>query len=433
MTDRRVVVTGMGIVSAFGSHLDLFWQKLCSGESAIKPLALKGNGALPVKYAAQVDFDVLLAEHSAYLPDAGVTEKRGVMGIIAATQALEDAGLTPLQLADNLIGIYGCSGVSEISEDDRHQWRKSHENERIANSNSPLSIPALFGIRHNLSPYSGLRSGNDGMVTEIARRFALSGPALNVNAACAGGTHAIGLACQAIKRQETDIMLAGGADSVINLRTLVGLKLLGAAAVTEKWGSKLCRPFDKHRSGLVAGEGGAFLVLESEESALRRHAKIYAEVKGYGASLDAYKLTAPHPDGISAENAIRHAIRDSGLRPEQIDYVNAHGTSTPLNDELETAVIKRIFGAQPPLVSSTKSMLGHWIAAAGAIEAVATVLTVKNKFIPPTINLETPDPLCDLDYVPQQGRAVAIQNAITNSFGFGGINSCLVIGDYDGR
>ncbi|OTA19024.1 3-oxoacyl-ACP synthase [Xenorhabdus beddingii] len=423
---RRVVVTGMGIVSAFGTHLDIFWQRLCAGESAIKPLEFEDNGTLPVKYAARIDFDALLAENAAYLPQAGMTDKRGVMGMIAAAKALEDAGLNPLPLAGNPMGIYGCSGVSELSEDDRHQWRK-----RDGNGDSQQTMQTLFGLRHHLSPYSGLRCGNDGMVTEIGRRFSLSGPVMNVNAACAGGTHAIGLACQSIKRQEASIMLAGGADSVISLHTLIGLKLLGATAVTEKWGDRLCRPFDKNRSGLVAGEGGAFLVLESEESALRRGAKIYAEIKGYGASLDAYKLTAPHPDGAGAENAIRQAIKESGLHPEQIDYVNAHGTSTPLNDELETAVIKRVFGSQPPLVSSTKSMLGHWIAAAGAIEAVATVLTVKNQFIPPTINLETPDPLCDLDYVPQHGRAVPVQNAITNSFGFGGINSCLVIGGYD--
>ncbi|MDC9594860.1 beta-ketoacyl-[acyl-carrier-protein] synthase family protein [Xenorhabdus sp. IM139775] len=418
--DHSVFVTGMGIVSAFGTDLDIFWQKLCAGESAIKPLAFGDNGALPVKYAAQIDFDALVAGNSAHLPAAGMTEKRGVMGMIAAAKALEDAGLNPSPLSDNRIGIYGCSGVSELSEDDRHQWRKCDKN-------------TLFGLRHHLSPYSGLRCGNDGMVTAIARRFSLSGPAMNVNAACAGGAHAIGLACQSIKRQETSIMLAGGADSVLNLHALVGLKLLGATAITEKWSDRLCRPFDKNRSGLVAGEGGAFLVLESEESALRRGAKIYAEIKGYGASLDAHKLTAPDPAGLGAENAIRQAIRDSGLRPEQIDYINAHGTSTPLNDALETAVIKRVFGSQPPLVSSTKSMLGHWIAAAGAIEAVATILTVKNQFILPTINLETPDPRCDLDYVPQQGRAAPVQNAITNSFGFGGINSCLVIGGYDGK
>ncbi|CDM92107.1 beta-ketoacyl-[acyl-carrier-protein] synthase family protein [Xenorhabdus bovienii] len=420
VSDRRVVVTGMGIVSAFGTHIDVFWQKLCDGESAVKPLAFADNGALPIKYAAQIDFDSLIANHSAYLPESGMTDRRGVMGIIAAAKALEDAGLHPAQLAGKRIGIYGCSGVSSTLEDDRNLCRHSHE---------PV-MQSLLQQRNNLGTYSGIRCSNDGMVTEIARQLALAGPVVNVNAACAGATHAIGLACQSIRRGEATMMLAGGADSVISLRTLVGLNLLGATATTEKWGDRFCRPFDKNRSGLVAGEGGAFLVLESEESALSRGAKIYAEITGYGASLDAYKLTAPHPDGIGAENVIRKAIRDSGLEPHQIDYVNAHGTSTPLNDELETAVIKRIFGSQPPLISSIKSMLGHWIAAAGAVETVATVLTVKNKFIPPTINLETPDPLCDLDYVPQKGRPFPVKNAITNSFGFGGINSCLVIGDY---
>lgn len=430
ISDRRVVVTGIGVVSAFGTHLDTVWQKLCDGESAVRPLTFEDDGVLPVKYAAQIDFNSLLSEHSTYLPESGITDKRGIMGIISASKALEDAGLfMPTQRNEQHIGIYGCSGVTEISEDDRHLWRKSRHDE----DTEQQAIKALFDQRHNLSFYSGIKCSNDGMVKAIAHRFSLSGPAINVNAACAGATHAIGLACQSIKRGEVSIMLAGGADSVINLHTLIGLKLLGATATTEKWGNKLCRPFDKDRSGLVAGEGGAFLVLESEESALRRGANIYAEIKGYGASLDAYKLTAPHPDGISAENAIKRAIKDSGLYLHQIDYINAHGTSTPLNDALESAVIKRIFGSRSPLVSSTKSMLGHWIAAAGAIEAVATVLTVKHKFIPPTINLETADPLCDLDYVPNYGRPFPVKNAITNSFGFGGINSCLVIGDYDGK
>ncbi|OKP01817.1 beta-ketoacyl-[acyl-carrier-protein] synthase family protein [Xenorhabdus eapokensis] len=431
LSDHRVVVTGMGVVSAFGTRLDTVWKKLCDGESAVKPLVFEDNGVLPVKYGAQIDFNTLLTENSASLPTSGITDKRGIMGIISTSRALEDAGLFMPSWEKNKqpIGIYGCSGVTELSEDDRHLWRKSRHDE----DTEQQAIAALFEQRHNLSFCSGIRCSNDGMVKEIARRFSLSGPAVNVNAACAGATHAIGLACQSIKRGETSIMLAGGADSVINLHTLIGLKLLGAAATTEKWGNRLCRPFDKDRSGLVAGEGGAFLVLESEESALRRGAKIYAEIKGYGASLDAYKLTAPHPTGIGAESAIRRAIKDSGLHLHQIDYINAHGTSTPLNDAQESAVIKRIFGSQPPLISSTKSMLGHWIAAAGAIEAVATILTVKHKFIPPTINLEIADPLCDLDYVPNYGRPFPVKNAITNSFGFGGINSCLVIGDYDGK
>ncbi|WP_262947653.1 beta-ketoacyl-[acyl-carrier-protein] synthase family protein [Xenorhabdus indica] len=428
ISNRRVVVTGMGVVSAFGTQLDTVWKKLCAGESAISPLTFEDNGTLPIKYAARIDFNTLLAENSAYLPASGLTDRRGVMGFILAFKALEDAGLLALpHINEQHIGIYGCSGVSEISENDRQLWRESRQVE----DTDPQDIEALFRQRHNLSFCSGIRCSNDGMINAIASQFSLSGPAINLNAACAGATHAIGLACQSIKRGEAAIMLAGSADSVINLHTLIGLKLLGATATTEKWGNTLCRPFDKDRSGLVAGEGGAFLVLESEEHARRRGAKIYAEIKGYGASLDAYKLTAPHPNGIGAENAIRRAIGDSGLSLDQIDYINAHGTSTPLNDAQESAVIKRIFGSRPPLVSSTKSMLGHWIAAAGAIEAVATVLTVKHHFIPPTINFTTPDPLCDLDYVPNKGRSFSVKNAISNSFGFGGINSCLVIGDYN--
>lgn len=414
---NRVVVTGMGIVSSYGTDLANFWQNLKEGRSAVKKLSITDGTPLAIKYGAEVDFQKLITQFAKELPPRNTTDRRGVMGLIAAKNAIQNAGLSATSLLKHS-GIFACSGVVEITEVDRSICK---------NDADPLS--RLYNHRHFLSPFSGICCSNDGMVNEIAKRYGLSGPVANINAACAGGTQAIGLAFRAIKRNEASIMLCGGADSVLSLRTLIGLKLLGATASTNKFGDKLCRPFDKDRCGLVAGEGAAFLVLESEKSALKRNATIYAEVKGYGSTLDAYKLTAPHPEGRGAAMAIRHAIAESELALENIQCINAHGTSTHLNDVIETKVIKSIF-RHPPPIHSVKSILGHWIAAAGAIEAVTSVLTVKHNFIPPTINLTNPDPECDLDYVANKGRSTVISNVLSNLFGFGGINACLVIGDY---
>lgn len=415
---NRVVVTGMGVVSTYGTDLANFWKNIKEGRSAIKKLKITDGTPLAIKYGAEVDFQKLISLHSTDLPPKHTTDRRGIMGLIAANNAIKDAGLssTPL-LKDS--GVFASSGVVEITEEDRSICK---------NDSDPLS--KLYNNRHLLNPFSGICCSNDGMVNEIAKRYGFVGPVANINAACAGGAQAIGLAYRAIKRNEASIMLCGGADSVLSLRTLIGLKLLGATALTNKFGDKLCRPFDKGRSGLVAGEGAAFLVLESEKNALKRNAAIYAEVKGYGSTLDAYKLTAPHPDGRGAVLAIQHAIKESGLKPENIQCINAHGTSTQLNDVIETKIIKSVFRNPPPM-HSIKSILGHWIAAAGAVEAVTSVLTVKHNFIPPTINLTNPDPECDLDYVANQGRSTEIKNVLSNSFGFGGINACLVIGDYE--
>ncbi len=418
---HRVVITGIGIISAWGHCHNMFWSNLCSGRSAIKRLALTEGTSLPVRYGAPVDFEQLTTAFPHLLPPFGVTDRRGVMGLIAANKAISDAGINDHEVREMKMGVFACSGVVEIQEADR-----------VLCKGSSFPLQTLRDKYSSLSRFSGISCANDGMVAEIARRYRLTGPMSNVNAACSGGSHAIGLAYRAIQRGEAEIMLAGGADSVLSLRTLTGLKLLGATATTEKWGEALCRPFDKFRSGLVAGEGAAFMILESEKHALSREANIYAELKGYGSSLDAWKLTAPHPEGRGAEAAIRDALYDSGLHQEHIQYINAHGTSTPLNDVIETAVIRRIFeGTKVPLVSSTKSMTGHWIAAAGALEAVITALTVKHDFIPPTINLSIPDPECDLDYVANHGRKRLVSNAMSNSFGFGGINTCLVMGDYE--
>ncbi len=417
---KRVVVTGMGLVNAFGDQLcyskEKFWENISSGMSAIKAWQPRGVKNFPVKYASTVNFDNFQKTFSEDLVGAPILERRGYYGYIAAQLAIKDAGINRL----SSIGVAACSGVPEITE--------------------PELITIHMGeyptvLKHYIpNRCSGVTTTNDSMVAAIANRYALSGPVLNINGACSGAAQAIGYAFRAIRRGEVCAMLAGGADSVTNLRVMSGLYLLGATATDSSRNERLCCPFDKDRSGLVAGEGGAFMMLESLESAKQRGAVIYAEILGYGSSMDAYKVTAPHPKGKGACAAILSALSDAGISPEDIDYINAHGTSTPLNDKVETRVIKEIFGsgktASCPPVSSTKSMIGHWISAAAIPEAIATIMGIYHGQLPPTINLKKRDPECDLDYVSDGTRACAIRYALSNSFGFGGINASLVFGRY---
>lgn len=413
---HKVVITGLGVVSAFGDSVDDFWQAIKKGKSAVKSWQPEGAEDFPVKYAAAIDFDALVKKHETLLQSTPLLERRGIFGLIAAQKAFEHAGLNE----HSTLGITACSGVPEVD------------------AVEAVSLNALGEYPKNLQQhqpekYSGLSVANDSMVTAIAQQLKCTGPVLNINGACAGAAQAIGMAYQAIKRGEVSTMLAGGADSVLNTRVMTGLFLLGATATSSPKKEQLCRPFDSNRSGLVAGEGAAFMVLESEESALARGAKIYAEVLGYGSTLDAHKVTAPHPEGHGAVAVMKNTLKDAGLQPNQIDYINAHGTSTPLNDVIETSAIKRVFANeanQYPLVSSTKSMIGHWISAAPVPEALATVLSIFHDLVPPTINLETADVACDLDYVAQEARSAKINYALSNSFGFGGINSCIAFGTF---
>jgi 3-oxoacyl-[acyl-carrier-protein] synthase II len=253
-----------------------------------------------------------------------------------------------------------------------------------------------------------------------------------VTTACASGTQAIGTGFRAIQRGDADVMLAGGADSMINPVGLVFFVLLGAASVSSEDPLNSCRPFDRKRSGLVMGEGSGFALLEEEGHALRRGANIYAEVAGYGSSMDAYQLTAPHPGGKGAEQSMRSALKDAGLAPEEIDYINAHGTSTKLNDIAETFAIKNLFGdySRSLAISSSKPMIGHLLAASGGPEFIYTVLSVKHDAVHPTINLTHPDPKCDLDYVAEGKRLMRVRAALSNSFGFGGQNASIIVRKY---
>lgn len=418
--NNRVVVTGLGVVSGLGYDWESFWHALLAGKSAIKPWRPQEVDRFPVQYAAPID----LPDFERYFAAAGELaqpmERRSRFGLMAARQALKDAGLTG-QLGQNT-GVAVGSGVPERCAADM----------LLAIGPGGPSWDQLYQRRDQLDP--SMRSGNDHLSALIARSYGCDGPVQNFSTACAGAAHAIGNSFRMIRSGETDCMLAGGADSVLNLMTMLGLNLIGAPSTSEEHGDKLCRPFDIDRSGFVAAEGGAVVILESEARARRRGARIYAEICGFGSSLDAYRVTAPHPEGRGAALAMQKAMSDAALQPGAIDYINAHGTSTPLNDAAETRAIKSVFAASEHyrklMVSASKAQIGHMIAAAGAPEFIATALALHAGHVPPTLNLHNPDPACDLDYVPHHARRAPIQAALSNSFGFGGLNVSLALRRY---
>ncbi|MFE0188651.1 beta-ketoacyl-[acyl-carrier-protein] synthase family protein [Streptomyces sp. NPDC058989] len=426
---RRVVVTGMGAVCGLGLDRQTVWEGLCEGRSAIRAWRPPGVEDFPVRYAAPVDDAEFARRHGA---DEGLhrpMERRMRFGLAAAGQALADAGLDAGDDAARPPGRVGTAVGSGVPERDAHELLHA-----IGDDGQP-GWQTLYDRRAELDRASGLFCTNDALAAGIATRHRLRGPALNYSTACAGASHAIGHGFRMIRRGEVDAMLVGGADSVLNLPTMTGLHLLGAPSTSELFGDRLCRAFDRDRSGLVAGEGAAMLVLESEESARRRGARIYAEVAGFGSSLDAYQVTAPHPEGRGAALAMSRALADGGVEPDEVASINAHGTSTPLNDPAETRAIKDVFARgehyRRLAVTANKTALGHLIAAAGAPELIATVLSVRDGIVPPTLNLQNPDPACDLDYVPDKARHQEVPVAVSNSFGFGGLNASLVVRGYD--
>ncbi|MFM9368530.1 beta-ketoacyl-[acyl-carrier-protein] synthase family protein [Streptomyces sp. Da 82-17] len=422
---RRVVVTGLGAVCGLGLDWQTMWEGLCEGRSAIRDWRLPGIEDFPVRYAAPVDDAAFEERFGADEEQGRPMERRVRFGLAAAAQALADAGID----ADSRPGRIGTAVGSGVPERDPYELL-----EAVGEDGRP-SWQTLYARRSRLDRSSGLFCTNDALTAGIAARHRLRGPALNFSTACAGATHAIGHGFRMIRRGETDAMLVGGADSVLNLPTMTGLHLLGAPSTSELFGDRLCRAFDRDRSGLVAAEGAAMLVLESEESARRRGARIHAELAGFGSSLDAYQVTAPHPEGHGAALAMSRALADGGVAPHEVHSVNAHGTSTPLNDPIETRAIKDVFAERGHYrklaVTANKTMLGHLIAAAGAPELIATVLSVRDGVVPPTLNLENPDPACDLDYVPDKARHQEVSAAVSNSFGFGGLNASLVVRGYE--
>lgn len=404
----RVVVTGMGVISPVGTGLDAFWSALVKGISGVREITRFDASGYRTRIAAEVpDF-----KPEEYLDRKEIRrmDRFTQFAIACARMAVEDARLDLAQVDRERAGVIfgsGIGGIETLEEQAKVLFTRGPD--RI----SPFFVPMMI---------SNIAAG------QIAMALEFYGPNVTLVSACASSNHAIGDAFKVIQSGAADIIIAGGAEAAITPLALAGFCAMKATSTRNEEPARASRPFDAERDGFVMGEGAAALVLESEEHARRRGARIYAEICGYGMSCDAYHITAPDPEGLGAARAMANALADAGLRPEDIDYINAHGTSTPLNDRVETAAIKRVFGehAHRLAVSSIKSMTGHLLGAAGGLEAVASVLTIVHQVIPPTINYEVPDPECDLDYVPNEARSQRVRAVLSNGFGFGGQNASLI-------
>lgn len=412
---RRVVITGIGIVSPLGVGVEENWSSLIRGESGIGPITYFDASSFVTRIAGQV---------KGFKPEDFISKKelRKMdpflrIALAAARLAVEDGKLKISgEMADRAGVILGCGlgGLTTIEE--YHKILLDSGPKKI----SPFFIPMLIG---NMAP--GL----------ISIYHGAKGPNLSVQTACAAGTHAVGQAYHMIRDGMADIMLTGGVESTITPLGVAGFNAMRALSTRNDEPEKASRPFDRDRDGFVLGEGGAVLILEEMESALEREARIYAEIIGFGASGDAFHMAAPAPDGEGAARCMHNALLDAEVAPDEVQYINAHGTSTDLNDKYETQAIKTVFGehAKQLGVSSTKSMTGHLLGAAGGVEAAYTALSLDRQMMPPTMNYENPDPDCDLDYVPNKAREAAIDVALSNSFGFGGTNGTLVFRRWSAR
>ncbi len=414
MEERRVVVTGIGTVNPIGNSVAETWEAVKQGRSGIGKITHFDPTDYPSKVAGEV---------KNFSPDKYIDKREArrmdsftLYGLYAAMEAMEDAGLEIGSYDPERIGVIlgnGIGGIESLSAAFERLLAKGPK------TIHPLTVPKMIA---NIAP------------ANISIKLQALGPSYAVVSACSSGTDAIGQALRWIRSGEADIMVTGGTEASITPIGVAGFCVL--QALSTKYNDtpqKASRPFDKNRDGFVIAEGSGILIIEELEHAKKRGAKIYAELGGEGITCDAYHLTAPHPDGKGAAQAMRMALRKGGLKPEDIDYINAHGTSTPINDPTETKAIKEVFGehAKKLKISSTKSMTGHLLGAAGGIEAILTVLAIKNQYFPPTINLEEPDPECDLDYVPNKGYEGTIRAAISNSFGFGGHNSVMLFKRYE--
>jgi 3-oxoacyl-[acyl-carrier-protein] synthase II len=410
---RRVVVTGLGVVAPNGIGTETFWENLVAGVTGIDRITRFDASHHDSKIAGEIKgFDPLL-----YMEKKEVKKMDLFIhyALASAIMAIDDARLKFEESERSRIGTLigtGMGGVPALEESHNVLLEKGPG--RI----SPFFIPSII---------TNLASG------QIAMRYGFRGPNSCVSTACATGNHAIGDSLELIKRGAADVMIAGGSEAVITPLTIGGFSAMKALSTRNDEPHRASRPFDKGRDGFVMGEGAGVLVIEELQHALRRGAKIYAELVGYGMSADAYHMTAPEPEGLGAIASMRLALEAARLSPEDVDYINAHGTSTPVGDTAETRAIKQVFGghAYRLAVSSVKSMTGHLLGAAGGVESLATVLTIYHGLIPPTINYDEPDPGCDLDYVPNKARQAEVRVALTNSFGFGGTNATLVFKQYE--
>jgi 3-oxoacyl-[acyl-carrier-protein] synthase II len=409
-----VVVTGLGAVTPLGNNAEESWKNCLAGVSGAGPITRFDAAGMKTQVAAEVKgFDAGL-----YLDKKELKKLDRFIhyAVASAKMALEDAGYAVAAEEAERVGCSigaGLGGLPEI--EDQHKVLLESGARRV----SPFFIPSVIV---NLAPgYVSILCG-------------AKGPNLSLVTACATGSHSIGEAGHIIRRGDADVMIAGGVESTITPLAIGGFNAMRALSTRNDEPTRASRPFDKDRDGFVMGEGGAVLLLEELGHARARGAKVYAELLGYGATADAYHITAPDPQGDGAARCMAMALRTAGLAPDRVDYINAHGTSTPFNDFYETLAIKRVFGdhAKKVLVSSTKSMTGHLLGAAGSVEAVFSLLALRDQMAPPTINYDTPDPDCDLDYVPNHSREAKIDVVLSNSFGFGGTNASLLFRRFEG-
>ena len=405
---RRVVMTGIGLVTPLGTGTRKNWEALIRGEGGIGPITRFDAARFATRFAGEVkDFDAL-----AFIDKKEVRKMDLFIqfAVVAAQLAVEDSGLTAKEVAGEQTGVCVGSGIGGI--------RSLEDTHRVLLEKGPDRVSPFFLVQTIINEAAG----------QISIKHKTLGPNTASVTACSTGTHAIGDSFRMIARGEVDIMIAGGSEAGVTPLSVAGFNAMKALSENNAEPAKASRPFDARRDGFVMGEGSGIVILEALEHALARGASIYAEVLGYGSTSDAYHITAPPPDGDGAVRVMRKAIRDAGVRLEDIGYINAHGTSTQLNDKSETFAIKKVFGdhARRIGISSTKSMTGHMLGAAGGVEAGITALCLKHQIMTPTINYEFPDPDCDLDYVPNASRPAAIVCALTNSFGFGGTNGSLL-------
>lgn len=408
-TDRRVVVTGMGVVTPLGHDLDTFWNHLVGGQSGIDRISLFDPAAFDTQIAAEVkNFDAVPAFPTP--KDERRTDRYTKFGVGAAYRALLDSGLDLERVDRDEIGVFIGSGIGGLATtEEQHKILLNRGPGRL----SPFMIPMLI-----LNMASGL----------FSMYYRLRGPNLATCSACATASHAIGEAWRTIKMGDAKAMLAGGTEATITPLGIGGFCAMKAMSTRNAEPKRASRPFDVGRDGFVMGEGAGIIVLEDLEHARARGARIYCEVVGYGNTADAYHMTAPSPEGEGAARCMKMALRSAGLNPEDISYINAHGTSTPHGDLCETLAIKAVFGdhARKLAVSSTKGATGHMLGAAGAVEMAVCIKALQTGVVPPTLNLDEPDPQCDLDYVPHTAQEREVKATVNNSFGFGGHNACIV-------
>ncbi len=413
MDKKRVVVTGLGLITPLGLGVETSWQNLVNGKSGIRKISSFDVSAFPTQIAGEVDN----FNPEDYIEPKEVKKMDRFIhfAVAAATLALNDSGLKITDSNSGRVGVLVGSGMGGL-----HAIEYYHS---VLLEKGPRRITPFFIPMLTINLAAG----------QISIKYGAKGPNSAVSTACATGSHSIGDAFKIIQRGDADAVIAGGTEAVITPMAVGGFNAMKALSTRNDEPEKASRPFDVDRDGFVIGEGAGIIILENLQHAIDRGAKIYAEIVGYGMTADAYHITAPSPGGEGAARCMTLALKDSGIGYSEVDYINAHGTSTKYGDELESQAIKAVFGehAYKVAISSTKSMIGHLLGAAGGVEAIISVLSIVNDMVPPTINLDNPDPECDLDYVPHKARRLKINYALSNSFGFGGTNACLLFKKFD--